>query len=459
MAYTPIGWEDKPSTKTPVSAANLNKMDNQIKENADNISNNANNIASNTSKINSLQTNVDSNTKRIVNLEAKINNMYTDGYFGMIIHQDIANPSNNKVEYIGLNKDYQPFTMNLADHTWNAGSWGAMPTLAKNRPAMIKTDGTFDYWLDPSDYSKKADGVTDSDVSNTAYNGNAFSWFEPLWMRVKTNGNDLDVRFAYAPLDDDYIEVCPEHCGLWIPMFYGSPVSGKMRSIAGTKCIGGVTGNDTTDTQKSSISANGANYLFLGGKVMIAIALLRVLWSKSTNSDFWGLGNNSGYVEDSSKNYGTLSNPIVGGGQFYGSNDGKSGNKFLHSVALATYDVSLRDPYTLCVNGRFKVSTDYHYDVSGGTYKDTGIDAPVEGWQKTLAVADKFGLLPSTVGGSSTTYYCDYFWINKTITSVGLRLGRCYDGSQAGAFSLYSGNVAGDSWWDIGCAVMLKQSV
>lgn len=117
MAYTPIGWEDKPSTKTPVSAANLNKMDNQIKKNADDISNNASNITK--------------NANNIARLDAKINNMHTDGYFGMIIHQDIANPSNNKVEYIGLNKDYQPFTMNLADHTWNAGSWGAMPTLAK----------------------------------------------------------------------------------------------------------------------------------------------------------------------------------------------------------------------------------------------------------------------------------------------------------------------------------------
>ena len=35
MPYTPIGWKDHPSEDTPVSAANLNHMDNQIKENTE----------------------------------------------------------------------------------------------------------------------------------------------------------------------------------------------------------------------------------------------------------------------------------------------------------------------------------------------------------------------------------------------------------------------------------------
>jgi hypothetical protein len=35
MAYTPIGWQDLPSEETPISADNLNHMDEQIKANAD----------------------------------------------------------------------------------------------------------------------------------------------------------------------------------------------------------------------------------------------------------------------------------------------------------------------------------------------------------------------------------------------------------------------------------------
>lgn len=35
MPYTPVGWKDHPSEDTPLSAANLNHMDNQIKENTE----------------------------------------------------------------------------------------------------------------------------------------------------------------------------------------------------------------------------------------------------------------------------------------------------------------------------------------------------------------------------------------------------------------------------------------
>lgn len=37
MSYTPIGWENLPNTTTPINKTNLNKMDIQIKQNADDI--------------------------------------------------------------------------------------------------------------------------------------------------------------------------------------------------------------------------------------------------------------------------------------------------------------------------------------------------------------------------------------------------------------------------------------
>lgn len=391
-------------------------------------------------------------SKKVAALQNK-----SEKYYGMIIHQNIASPDSGKVEYIGINKDYTPFTMNLSNGTWNAGSWGEMPTLTKNRPAMIKTDGTFDYWLDENDYSKKADGQA-SDVSNTTYDGNAFAWFEPLWIRLKVSGNDLEVRFAYEQLDDDYVEVCPEHCGLWIPMFYMNVVNGKGRSIAGTSVIGNTTGNTTTDAQWASIKANGDNYLFLGGKVQVAISLLKVLWSKSTNSEFWGYGNMNGYNSSDTATYGTKGNPIVGGGQFYGTSDGKSANKFMHSVVLQTQDVCVRDPYLICDNKRFKISTDYHYDISGTTYTDTGIDHGGQDYIKTFTPKDGF-LLPTVVGGSTSTYYCDHTWLNANIVAVSLRVGGCHYGADGGGFALDCTHGAGSSWWTAGAALMLKQLV
>lgn len=400
----------------------------------------------------SVKSAIDGLNETLINLSDE-----SEKYYGMIIHQNIASPNSGKVEYIGKNRSYAPFTMNLTNGTWDAGSWGEMPTLTKNRPAMIKTDGTFDYWLDENDYTKKANGQA-SDVSNTSYDGNAFAWFEPIWMRLKVSGNDLEVRFAYEQLDDDYVEVCPEHCGLWIPMFYGCPINGKMRSIAGTTSIGNISGNTTTDVQHNSIVANGSDYLFFGGKVATAISLLKVLWSKSTNSEFWGMGNMNGYDSSNSTTYGTKSNPVVGGGQFYGTSDGKSANKFMHSVVLQTQDVWVRDPYLICDNKRFKISTDYHYDVTGATYTDTGIDHGDQGYIIAFTPKDGF-LLPTTVGGSTSTYYCDHTWLNASIVAVSLRFANCNGGALGGDFALYCDNVAGDAWWADGSAVMLKQLV
>jgi hypothetical protein len=283
-------------------------------------------------------------------------------------------------------------------------------------------------------------------------------------MSIKAIGDDIEVRFAYSKLDDDYFEVCPQGCGVWLPMFYGyaSGDSGstKMRSIAGTNECGGETGNSTTGAQKNSITRNGENYFFFGGKLAQCISLLRVMWFKSTNSDTAGTGNQSGYNASAADGRnGTLSNPIVSGGQFVGTNNNTSANKFLHCLPLATYDVFLRDPYTLCVNGEYKVSKDYIYDETSATLETTGVLAPNEGYIKTMAVIPEYGLLPIATGGSSSTYYCDYFWINKTITSVALRFGACSNGAKAGGWYLDCSYAFSRSLWATGCALCLKQSV
>ena len=59
MAYTKINWEDSPSTNTPINASNLNKMDTQIKDNADDIEE----LESNISKLNLVDFESFDNTK------------------------------------------------------------------------------------------------------------------------------------------------------------------------------------------------------------------------------------------------------------------------------------------------------------------------------------------------------------------------------------------------------------
>lgn len=43
---------------------------------------------------------------------------------------------------------------------------------------MLKSNGTVDYYLNPNDYSKKEDGITNSDVANALYDGNTMAQYE-----------------------------------------------------------------------------------------------------------------------------------------------------------------------------------------------------------------------------------------------------------------------------------------
>ena len=90
------------------------------------------------------------------------------------------------------------------------------------------------------------------------------------------------------------------------------------------------------------------------------------MFAKSTNSqEAYGYGNSSGYDASLAPTNGVKQNAVVGGGQFYGTKDAKSLNKIFHSIVLGTYQQWMRDPYTLLVNGRYKVSKNYTYDVTG----------------------------------------------------------------------------------------------
>ena len=51
MAYTKTTWEDLPSTNTPITASNLNKIENQVYANTNDIATNTGNISTNTTNI------------------------------------------------------------------------------------------------------------------------------------------------------------------------------------------------------------------------------------------------------------------------------------------------------------------------------------------------------------------------------------------------------------------------
>lgn len=72
------------------------------------------------------------------------------------------------------------------------------------------------------------------------------------------------------------------------------------------------------------------------------------------------------------------------------------------------------------------------------------------GWIKTVAQGKYGDVLPTSNGGSETTYYSDYSWFNPTANRIFLRSGTSAHGSQCGVFVANASNASSHSWTDFG---------
>lgn len=381
--------------------------------------------------------------------------------YGFIEHCAVISPT-SRIEQIGINKDYTPITVNKSTHTYDLGSWSTFPVITENKPYMVKSNGAADYQLSEMDYSKKADGTTASDVSNASYDGGAFSKLIRIYRKQEWVGTDRIVLFSFTKKEGFSADGFGDAPQRWIPMFYGSVASNKAQCIAGTNPITG--GNLTTDAQKNAINAFNSNAKFFGGPIVeVIIDLLMMMGGSSNLQEVYGNGNMSGYNSGDTSTYGMKTNPIVGGGQFYGSNDGTSANKILHSIVLGTYQQWMRDPYEVVVNGRVKVSKKYAYDPTGASYDDTGISVPnIGNWTYPLLYypVPEYGSVPTAPysGGSTELGPCDGTYVaadQSTKVAVALRFGFCNSGALDGVRARIWHCVASITDWAFGFAVLL----
>ena len=72
------------------------------------------------------------------------------------------------------------------------------------------------------------------------------------------------------------------------------------------------------------------------------------------------------------------------------------------------------------------------------------------GWIKTIAQGKYGDVLPTSNGGSETTYYSDYSWFNPTENRIFLRSGISGYGSRCGVFLALASNASSYSWAAVG---------
>ena len=390
--------------------------------------------------------------------------------FGDIIYEFIYNPNEANpqecIEYAGLNADYKPAYMDFTTGVFNYGSWKNSFIMSLFKPCMLKYDGTVDYYLDPNDYTLKANG-TASDISNTSYAGNAMVEIGQFWIKTVQENSKIHVFIANRQIDENYKDymhygqdgTLKEH--VYRSLFDGCNISNKIRSIAGQAICKTVAGN----TQISYAQANGANWNVDAYADRVAINYLLMLIGKSTDTQTtFGTGRYTGGSANSNNqlNTGTL----IKKGMFYGDNNNGAvkvfhienwwGNIWKITNGLLQSGGKLYAKMTYGTQDGSSVTGYQQTAVTG--YIDTGVtlSGTSGGYISGVKLAGDLGILPSVVSGSSSTYQCDGCWWDASKVTFARFGSAPSNGLLVGAFALDVNIAVSDSYWSFGVALSYK---
>ena len=369
----------------------------------------------------------------------------------------------SRVTYIYDAVGMTPAVMDFSEGTFNYGSWGNVEFVKNNYPCMVKYDGTEDYKLSPNDYTKKEDGTTASDVANTDYAGNAMAAFKGGWLCQYETETDEYIIWSNIKYDDGYNayhRTAPDGVireGFYRRIYKPALLNNVARSISGQQSM--YSKNATQE--RTYIKANGEAWEHTSWwEWNYIICLLKIMAKSEDLQGAYGNGNMNGYVNDAAQHYGILTAGTLNDkGQFFGYNTNNQQVKVFHTEAMWG-DQWERICHMICDKGVVKVQPYGDGNFTGAgfetvfDYADLGIKASASGYVKDT-VMTKAGRFFKTFGGSSSTYTCDYGYINPTIVSVPLVGGGCSNGLNCGA-CVGLNNTAGVAAWYIAPGLSCK---
>ncbi len=381
-------------------------------------------------------------------------------FFGYDINLSEPNPQLRVSYPLEVNNyGYLPAKMEYATGVFDYGSWSNIAGNAfMPRPCMLNYDGTVAYYLDPNDYTKKEDG-TASDVSNVNFPGNAMmEWGKIFTKRWETLDGIYHFRCSDVQLDSDYECWCNydindnqiEH--FYTPIYYGSLVSGKLRSISGQAYMV----SQTRQTEINYAKANGADWYTEVLSDRLLIQDLLVLMAKSTDGQVaYGVGSNA---QSMSLDQGSMNNR----GLFWGGNTLASGVKIFGMEnwwgylcrATAGWIYTSAGHLIKITRGVKDGSTASDYNVTGAGYLSAPKITGTSNSGITKMQTYPFGRIPIQLNGSTSTYEADMVYY----TAGYALLGNWSGGMDQGPFHATLNWGAGSQIVGFGAAISCKPS-
>lgn len=399
-----------------------------------------------------------------------IDTIQTQKIYGFHINSSVSDPS-NAVTYLADAVGKTHAGMNYSTGVFSYGSW-AEDEFFMPRPCMLRSNGTVAYYLNPNDYTKKADG-TASDISNTSFDGNAMmEWGrdgKKIWYKIvpdSGSNTSASIYIADSQVDSGYHAYSfinssgnmSDH--FYTPIYNGSYSNSKLRSLSGQTC----KVSTTVDKEVSYATANGSGWYIetWGDRELINILLILLGKSLNTQSVF-GMGNSNGGSVIST---GTMNDK----GLFWGKNASSSSNKsgvkvfgmenWWGNIYRRTAGLILTGGSTIRAKycyGTSDGSTTSGYNSTGSGYINTGVSPTgSSGCLRYNNFANGM-MIPYSRGGSDTTYYCDYFYYTSSSSTTAYAIcGGYYSGSSCGAFYVHLGSAASGSGSDLGASLSFR---
>lgn len=378
--------------------------------------------------------------------------------YGVKINKKDSNPA-TRVTYLYDAVGLSPAKMNYAEGAFDYGDWGDKFFVSGNYPVMLNADGTEAYKLNPNDYSKKEDG-TASDITDASTTMNAMSAFPLMWLCQYEIGNYEYTIVADAQVDSTYQADAFTRADrtlaekMYMPIYGGSYDGAKLRSLSGKVLMY----NTNAQTEFNRAAANGSVWTIIPWSRRNLVNSLLTIIGKSDNTQaVFGQGQSTGYVDNAAQNYGHLNTGTLDQkGQFFGYNDTTHEVKAFHMEKVWGNRWERMAGY-ICDHGRIKVKIHPPYNLTGADYIDTGVDVcATNGYQKDTYMT-RYGRFCKEVGGSSSTYLCDYYYVNMGIVAVALVGGGCGSGAYCGASCVRLDHSASGANWYIGASLSCEQ--
>ena len=302
------------------------------------------------------------------------------------------------------------YTLNSVDKTpATAGngasvSWDATPIYSDIKPCMFK-DGVVNYYLDPVNITKKADGVTDADISSGA-DGDVMIEFPTYWWKMNKANADIYAYLSKSKADSNF-KALSHTVGntvknkIYIGAYPGIIIDGRLRSLSGQT----PTHTQTIGAFRTAAQANGIGYQQFGYYQWLMLQHLFYLRFKNRDSQT-ALG--KGYTNlDVIKAAGdTNAFP----GLYYGTTSDQVSMKCFGIEGLWDYELIWTDGLFIDANRNILIGNQTIYNNTGVGYTNfgQGAIANLSGYIGTVQGGTETGFIVKTTDGSSTTKYADY---------------------------------------------------